>query len=155
MLCLTLDLKTNFITSESTFKRNLSRMVVYKVLQSKTEISFCLTLTEKNFAQRISYSLNRTCLITPSQYTPESFPLEMRPTKSVPCEKDLVFLPLRCVLVIWVTSREILKCLCSPMNFWNFDISPVMLLLRQSLLSVKQRQFEYLALQWKDSCELF
>ena len=41
---LTLNLNKKLITSEGTFRRNLSRMVVYKVLQSKVEIDFFLTL---------------------------------------------------------------------------------------------------------------
>ena len=41
---LTSDLKKKLITSEGTFRRNLCRMVVYKVLQSKVEIDFLLTL---------------------------------------------------------------------------------------------------------------
>ena len=59
MYFLTLDLKKKLITSEETFKKNLRRMVVYKVLQSKVEIDFFLTLIlfylawwqlDKNFA---------------------------------------------------------------------------------------------------------
>ena len=41
---LTLDLKKNLTTSEGTFRRNLCRMVVYKVPHSKVEIDFFLTL---------------------------------------------------------------------------------------------------------------
>ena len=41
---LTLDLKKKMITSEGTFRRNLCRIVVYNVLQSKVEIDFFLTL---------------------------------------------------------------------------------------------------------------
>ena len=37
MCCLTLDLKTKSITSEKTFMRSLSRMVVYKVLHTKVK----------------------------------------------------------------------------------------------------------------------
>ena len=38
MRFLILDLKTKLIISESTFRRSLCRMVVYKVLKSKVEI---------------------------------------------------------------------------------------------------------------------
>ena len=43
---LTLDLKTKLITSQSTFRRSLCGMVVYKVLLSKveTDLAFFLTL---------------------------------------------------------------------------------------------------------------
>ena len=41
---LTLDLKTKLITSERTFRKNLCRMVLYKVLQSKIEMDFFLKL---------------------------------------------------------------------------------------------------------------
>ena len=44
MCCLTLDLKTKLITSESTFMRSLSRVVVQKVLHAKVETDFFLTL---------------------------------------------------------------------------------------------------------------
>ena len=44
MHVLTLDLKKKLITYEGTFRRNLCRMVVYKVLQSQFEIDFFLTL---------------------------------------------------------------------------------------------------------------
>ena len=50
------------------------------------------------------------CLSTSAESTPESSPMKMRPTKSVPGEKGLDFLPSRCVLVISVTPREILNC---------------------------------------------
>ena len=73
------------------------------------------------------------CLSTPFESTSESSPVEMRPTKSVPSEQDLDFQPPRCVLVTWVTPRKILNCWCSPVNFWSFDIFPV-ILLRQSLV---------------------
>ena len=49
---LTLDLKKELITSERTFRRNLCRIVVYNVLQSKVEINFFLTFcTTQNFLQ--------------------------------------------------------------------------------------------------------
>ena len=38
MFFLTLDFKTKFITSESTFTRSFCGMVVYMVLKSKVEI---------------------------------------------------------------------------------------------------------------------
>ena len=41
---LTLNLKKKLITSEGTSRRNLCRMVVYKVLQSKVEIDFFLDI---------------------------------------------------------------------------------------------------------------
>ena len=67
MHVLTLDLNKKLITSEGTFRRNLCRIIVYKVLQSKVEIDFLLTLILLSmvaigieFAQpRISYSLNK------------------------------------------------------------------------------------------------
>ena len=74
----------------------------------------------------ITYSTS--CLSTPAESTPESSPVKTRPTKSVPSEKDLNFLPLQCVLVIWVTPREILNCWSFPMNFWSFGISLLILL---------------------------
>ena len=43
MRFLTLDLKTKLITSESTFRRSLCRMVVYEVLQLKVKIDVFLT----------------------------------------------------------------------------------------------------------------
>ena len=45
MRFLTLDLKTKLITSESTFRRSLSGMVVYKILNSKAEIDLAFFLT--------------------------------------------------------------------------------------------------------------
>ena len=68
MRFLTLDLKTKLITSKSIFRRSLSGMVVYNMLNSKAEIDLAFFLTlilfslvaiGKNFAQpRISHSLN-------------------------------------------------------------------------------------------------
>ena len=79
MYFLTLDLKKKLITSEEKFKRNLRRMVVYKVLQSKVEIEFFLTLIlfylawwqlKKNFAQlRISYSRNKINFLMKTFYS--------------------------------------------------------------------------------------
>ena len=79
MYFLTLYLKKKLITSEETFKKNLRRMVVYKVLQSKVEIDFFLTLIlfylawwqlEKNFAQpRISYSRNKINFLMKTFYS--------------------------------------------------------------------------------------
>ena len=79
MYFLTLDLKKKLITSEETFKKNLRRMVVYKVLQSKVEIVFFLTLIlfylawwhlEKYFAQpRISYSRNKINFLMKTFYS--------------------------------------------------------------------------------------
>ena len=45
MRFLTLDLKTKLIISESTFRRSLCRMVVYKMLKSKVEIHLAFFLT--------------------------------------------------------------------------------------------------------------
>ena len=45
MRFLTLDLKTKLIISESTFRRSLCRMVMYKVLKSKVEIDLAFFLT--------------------------------------------------------------------------------------------------------------
>ena len=45
MCFLTLDLKTKLITSESTFRRSLSMMVVNKILNSKAEIDLAFFLT--------------------------------------------------------------------------------------------------------------
>ena len=45
MRFVTLDLKTNLITSESTFRRSLCEMVVYKVLKSDVEIDLAFFLT--------------------------------------------------------------------------------------------------------------
>ena len=45
MRFLTLDLKTKLITSESTLRRSLSRMVVNKMLNSKAEIDLAFFLT--------------------------------------------------------------------------------------------------------------
>ena len=60
---LTVDLKKKLITSERTSRRNLCRVVVYKVLQSKVEIDFFLKIimvtigkefcTTQNFLQRV------------------------------------------------------------------------------------------------------
>ena len=58
--------------------------------------------------------------VPPPESTPESSPVKMRPTKSVAGEKGLVIVPPGCVLVIWVTSRDILNCWCFPVNFWYF-----------------------------------
>ena len=44
MRFLTLDLKTELITSESTFRKSLSGMVVYKILISKAEIDLAFLL---------------------------------------------------------------------------------------------------------------
>ena len=82
---------------------------------------------------RMSVALETSCLSIPAESTPESSPVKMRPTKSVPSEKGLDFQPTGCVLVIWVTPRKILNCWCSPVDFSGFDISPVVLL-RQSLV---------------------
>ena len=86
----------------------------------------------------ITYSTS--CLSTPAESTPESSPVKTRPTKSVPSEKDLNFLPLQCVLVIWVTPREILNCWAFPMNFWSFGIS-LLILLQQPLVPGYMCQF--------------
>ena len=45
MRFMTLGLKTKLIISESTFRRSLCRMVVYKVLKSKVEIDLAFFLT--------------------------------------------------------------------------------------------------------------
>ena len=45
MHSLTFDLKTKLITSESTFRRSLSGMVAYKMLNSKAEIDLAFFLT--------------------------------------------------------------------------------------------------------------
>ena len=45
MRFLTLGLKKKMIISESTFRRSLSRMAVYKVLKSKVEIDLAFFLT--------------------------------------------------------------------------------------------------------------
>ena len=61
------SLNTKMITSEGTFRRNLCRMVVYNILQSKVEIDFFLTFIlfsmvtiGKQFCTtQNSYSLNK------------------------------------------------------------------------------------------------
>ena len=50
MRFLTLDLKAKLITSESTFRRSLYGMVVYKVLKSKVEIDLAFFLTLNLFS---------------------------------------------------------------------------------------------------------
>ena len=45
MRFLTLGLKTKLIISESTFRRSLCRMALYKVLKSKVEIDLVFFLT--------------------------------------------------------------------------------------------------------------
>ena len=58
-------------------------------------------------------------LSTPAESTPKSFPVNIRPTKSVPGEKNLDFQPTQCELVVWVTSRKILNCRCSQ---WTSEV---------------------------------
>ena len=50
MRFLTLDLKTQLIISESTFRRSLCRMVVDKVLKSKVEIDLASVPIGKDFS---------------------------------------------------------------------------------------------------------
>ena len=69
-------------------------------------------------------SLYTPCLSTPAESTPESSPVKMRPTKPVSGEKGLDFLPPRCVLVIWVSPREILNLLMFLSNFLKFWYLP-------------------------------
>ena len=49
---------------------------------------------------KIPIFIKTLCLSTPTESTPETFPVQMSPTKSVPGEKGLDFLSPRCVLVI-------------------------------------------------------
>ena len=55
MRFVTLDLKTNLITSESTFRRRLCGMVKYKVLKSNVEIDLAYILID--FLTLILFSL--------------------------------------------------------------------------------------------------
>ena len=68
------------------------------------------------------YAIYTPCHSTPAESTPERSPVKVRPTKSVPGEKSLGFLPPRCVLAIWVSLRVILSCWCSP--FLKFSYFP-------------------------------
>ena len=68
------------------------------------------------------YAIYTPCHSTAAESTPERSPVKVRPTKSVPSEKSLGFLPPRCVLAIWVSLREILNCWCSSfLKFWYFS----------------------------------
>ena len=93
----------------SRFRRNASRRPplfpseLWNMFHGNTEE---LPRTNNNTEAR----RNTPCLRTPAESTPESYPVKMRPTKSVPGEESLDFLPPRCILVIWVTLREILNC---------------------------------------------